>query len=110
MNKILKTFFRSALVALVVSSCGGQAESIEGRCKRVRDRLIALEIRDDDPKAESHAVVMRRAMGPQFVSSCMRAVSDREQDCVFEATEAKTAFACIADSMRSTRQARRNRQ
>lgn len=93
----MRKFFRTVLACtLGLFACSEQAESTEERCARVRDRLIALELRLDDPARDEHARVMRRAMGDPFIQRCTKRVTERQRDCVFAASDSKSAFACIA--------------
>ena len=78
----------------------GQEEPVESRCTRVRDRLVSLEIPLADPQRESHARVMRRAMGDQFIANCARSMTDKQRDCIFAASSSRVAFACITDANR----------
>lgn len=81
--------------ALHLAACGaGEPESVENRCERVRDRMVALEIPLADPDREALARVMKRAMGDQFIASCIRSMTEKQRDCVFAAADSKTAFAC----------------
>jgi hypothetical protein len=101
----MKQHFLRAVILLGVATtiaCGGQPETIEQRCERVRDRLVALELRHDDPQREVHARVMRRAMGDAFLARCARNLTHRQRECVFASSDAKTAFACVARVATST--------
>jgi hypothetical protein len=92
-----------ALALHSVGCGGGQNESVESQCSRVRERLVALEIPLADPNREAHKRVMTRAMGDAFVNACVRTMTERQRDCVFEASDSRTASACIAHSVPSSK-------
>jgi hypothetical protein len=96
----------AVLCALALQSIGcggGQAEPVESQCSRIRERLVALEIPLTDPNREAHKRVMTRAMGDAFVKTCVRTTTERQRDCVFDATDSRTASACIAPSVPSSK-------
>jgi hypothetical protein len=83
------------LTTLLGVGCGSSTESVSERCHRVRDRLIQLEIPLTDGKRDVHAQAMRRAMGDQFMKRCTSSLSAAQHACVLEASDSRTAFACL---------------
>lgn len=76
-------------------ACRDEVESLEHRCERVRNQLVALEVPLAHPKREQHVRVMRRAMGDELIARCTKSMTDTQRDCVLGATDSKVAFACI---------------
>jgi hypothetical protein len=56
--------------------------------------MIELQLSSQGAARETHANVMRRAMGTEFVTSCARSMKPAQIDCMLAATEAKAALAC----------------
>ena len=95
----MKTFRGYAFLCLAIGGSACQTkESVADRCVRVRDQLVELELRADDPKREAHADIMRRAMGNEFLATCARAMTDTQRTCVLSAADANAAMTCTAAS------------
>lgn len=87
----------TAIACLLVGCTSQDFEPAEQvSCERVRDRLIELELRPDDANRTSHADVMRRAMGAQFLTTCMKTLDQPQMQCVVNAGDSKTAQGCMA--------------
>lgn len=95
---VFTSTFARVVLTLFIIGCGDEAESVEHKCQRVRDRLVALEVPLADRDREEHMRVMQRAMGNQFITHCTKQVPDSQRDCAIAATDSKAAFACLAGS------------
>jgi hypothetical protein len=93
MNRLISLAF-----ALCAFGCQDQVESLEHKCQRVRDRLVALEVPLADREREAHMRVMQRAMGNEFIAHCAKSLPETQRDCALAATDSKAAFACLAGS------------
>ena len=92
-TRVLSRHMQSFILACGLIACSREP-STEEQCERVRDRLIDLQLRRDDPERDAHARVVRRAMGTEFITTCARGTSEAQRACVLAAQDSKTAFAC----------------
>jgi hypothetical protein len=90
-------------------ACSQRADSPPESCERVRDQLVSLEVKPSDRDRDDRRRVMRRAMGPEFIASCVRTTTKSQRNCVFEASDSRAALACIAEG-RSPQQVSNNKR
>lgn len=84
----------SAALTLLFACGGSEREAPQARCEQVREHMIGLQLSSHGAARETHANVMRRAMGTEFVTSCVRSMKPAQVDCILAAKEAKAALAC----------------
>lgn len=85
------------LAMLAAGACSGNRdETVTEQCERIREHLIRIELPLADAKRESHARVMRRALGEAFVDHCSRSMTAAQRKCVLGATESRIATACTS--------------
>lgn len=92
---VLSRHVQACILAGGLLACSREP-STEEQCERVRDRLIDLQLRRDDPDRDAHARVVRRAMGAELIATCARSSTETQRTCVLEAPDSKTALACTA--------------
>jgi hypothetical protein len=85
---------KALLLLLMLAGCAGEHESPRARCEKVREHLVSLQLDVDDPRREEHEKVMRRAMGDEFLSECVRSTPEARAKCILQSTTAESAMAC----------------
>jgi hypothetical protein len=90
------------VATLMVIGCGGglDGEGSDGtraaRCARMRDRVVELSLADaTGVDGAAHQAALRRALGPELVRACERAMTDRQVDCVLSAAGPAETHACV---------------
>jgi hypothetical protein len=66
--KVFRGFAFSLVLLVAAGACQGK-ESVADRCVQVRDQLIELELRADDPDRDAHARIMRRAQDNRAIAA-----------------------------------------
>lgn len=62
-------------------------------CENVRDHLVRLQLPKRGANRES---VMRRALGPEYIAHCTRALSEPQRKCILDARQIGTALECTS--------------
>jgi hypothetical protein len=86
-----------AAMLLTIAACSGDdgAASRQSRCERLRDHVIDLRLASvANVDVESHREAMRRALGGDFVASCVAQLSDTQLGCALSATDSTAVAAC----------------
>ncbi|MGE3601565.1 MAG: hypothetical protein AB7N70_39175 [Dehalococcoidia bacterium] len=83
-----------AVFCVLLASCtSNDGDSRKRECERLRDHLVDLRVAQANVDGAAHREAMTKALGESFASSC-EALSQRERDCAFKATDAAAAAAC----------------
>lgn len=89
----LRRTLASLILAVTTSACTNSEPVLQSRCERVRDRIVDLQLADEDLQRDEHAHVLRRALGDQFLATCA-GMSPARTECILAATTPKAALDC----------------
>lgn len=78
-------------------ACAGNEGALDAaRCERMRDHLVDLELAStpEDALRESRGPILRRALGDEFISHCVSAMSEEQVACMGTALDSSAVAAC----------------
>ncbi|MGE0866915.1 MAG: hypothetical protein AB7P03_00015 [Kofleriaceae bacterium] len=95
---LMRTVAGLVIFCVLLAGCtSNDGDSRKRECERLRDHLVDLRVAQANVDEAAHREAMIKALGESFASSC-EALSQRERDCAFKATDAAAAAACSASS------------
>lgn len=93
---VVVTCLSCALAACTDNDNDGNEISIRiQRCTALREHLIGLRIRTDDPDAQQHRRALRDALGTQFVQTCADDYAADAIACALGARDSDGAHKCL---------------
>ena len=87
------------LLLFLVGCTGGDNQPAEvGRCTKLRDHLVQLQVADIHVATgidrEAHRRALSKALGDDFATACASKLTEAQVDCALAAEDPTTAAAC----------------